>query len=112
MRRGELAVRGEYQLAARLRHLLNELLDCRDSFRIDRADVDDPDARREAVHDVAVDLGILLAAVADQDELEAGVGGEDLLYGFSLVLFLATQAEVAQHQRPQRQALHLEVLEE
>jgi len=112
VRRGRLGLGREHQLAAGFCNFRRQIFDRGNSFRAHGADVDRPDALREAVHDAAVDLWILLAAVADQDELELRVGGEDVLDRFALVLLFAAKAEVAQQERPARQPLHVEVLDE
>jgi len=112
VRRGGLGFRREHQLAAGPGNFGSELFNLDDSFWIHRADVDRPDALREALHDAGVDLGILLAAVADQDELELRVGAQDVHDGLALVVLARGKTEIAKHERAQRQSLHLEVLDQ
>ena len=109
MRRGVLAVGREHQLAAGRRHLRDQALDGRHPARVpvDRADVDDADALREAPHDVRVDLGIVLAAVSNKNEWQPRVRPQQGRDRRALVVARHAQPQVAQEERSLRQSLHL-----
>src|SRR5215216_3137737 len=82
----------------------------------DVADVHGQDPARVAQHDLAVDLRVALAAVADQHHLEGRVGVEQGLDRGQLVGLAGlegAQAPVAQQQRPAGDAVHVqEVLQQ
>jgi len=89
VRRRGLGFGREHQLAPGFCNLSDQSLDCADPSRvlIHGTDVDRADAVREPLHDAAVDFRILLAAVADQDELQFGIGVEDVLDRLGFMVF-------------------------
>src|SRR5207237_2563627 len=101
-------------LAAARRHLLDEALDRREAraLAVHRADVDRAHAPREAPHHLAVYLGIVLAAVADEEERKLRIGVQDLADRSFLVPALHAKAEVAKKKWPFGEPLHLQVLRE
>lgn len=75
----------------------------------DLADVDRQHPTRMGAHDLGVHLRVALPGVADEDERQLRVQGEDLLDPAVLGgAALATAEEVAQQQRPEREVPVLE----
>src|SRR5262245_47066333 len=76
---GERVVR-QQQRRSGLGYLLRERADRRRSLGVwrDVANVDRENAAGELAHERAIDLGILLTAVADENEGQRGIGAEDL----------------------------------
>jgi hypothetical protein len=79
MRGGEHAVRRQDQLGTGAADFLDQLVQRLDAHRVrvHVADIDHPYRLRMAPHDLGIDLRVLLAAVADQHELHAGIETQD-----------------------------------
>jgi hypothetical protein len=112
------AVGGEQEAAARLGDLDGERLDRPAAFGVvaDIADVDGRDPAGVLAHDAGVDLRIVLAAVADQDEGQVVVQRQHVADQVELVVLgalgqrvLQGQAPLAQEQKgPDRDAVQVE----
>ncbi len=114
MTRGVQAVGGQHEVHAGLADLLAEFQDALVAVRLGHvADVHGEHTARVAVHDLGVDFRVLLAAVADQHELQVGEALEDLFDHAVLVPAVPAEqvhAPVAQEQRAQRNAAVVEEL--